>query len=342
MYPASVDLNALMSSQGNHFVYRAFTQMLRIRRIEEEIARRYVDQEMRTPVHLCVGQEAVPVGVSLNLYPEDKVFSGHRSHGHYLAKGGNLAAMIAELYGRVTGCSRGKGGSQHLIDLSCGFLGSAPILGSTIAIAVGASWALRKKDPGSITVAYFGDAATEEGVFHEALSFASLHHLPVLFVCENNLYSTHAPLSVRQPARPIEDLASAHGIPGSTVDGNDVESIFEATAPAVERARKGEGPSFLVFDTYRYLEHVGPGSDLTLGYRSDEELDRWLQRDPLLLLSQRMSQKDPRWSDFVEEFEVGLAKEIEKAFEFARSSPYPTADEMMSGVYAEDLQARPL
>ena len=164
--------NASYFGYENEILVRAFNQMLRIRRVEEEIARRYSEQEMRTPVHLCIGQEAVPVGVSLALQTDDKVLSGHRSHGHYLAKGGNLSAMVAEIYGRETGCSVGKGGSQHLIDVERGFLGSAPILGSTIAIAVGVSWALRRRSPSSVTVAYFGDAATEEGVFHESMSFA--------------------------------------------------------------------------------------------------------------------------------------------------------------------------
>jgi len=207
-----------------------FRDMLRIRRVEEAIADRYPKGEMRTPVHLCVGQEATPVGVSEHLRMTDKVMSGHRSHGHYLAKGGNLSAMLAEIYGRDTGCSRGKGGSQHLVDVRCGFLGSAPILASTLSIGVGVAWALKRQGTDGVVVVYFGDGATEEGVFHESVSFATLHSLPVVFVCENNLYSTHSGPSVRQPPRPIADTALAHGIPGITCDGNDVLSVSMVAA----------------------------------------------------------------------------------------------------------------
>ncbi|MDA9227014.1 thiamine pyrophosphate-dependent dehydrogenase E1 component subunit alpha [Actinomycetota bacterium] len=310
-----------------------FRQMLRIRRVEEAIADRYPEQEMRTPVHLCVGQEATPVGVSEHLDARDKVMSGHRSHGHYLAKGGDLRAMLAEIYGRETGCSRGKGGSQHLVDLDCGFLGSAPILASTLSIGVGVAWALKQQGTDGVVVVYFGDGATEEGVFHESVSFAALHSLPVLFVCENNLYSVHSSLSVRQPARPISDMALAYGIPGITCDGNNVLSVSEVAAEAVSRARMGLGPSLLVFDTYRWLEHVGPGSDLELGYRSAEELDRWKSNDPLQILRLRCRAKVTDWETVEQQLEVEIAEEIIDAFSFARNSPFPHISEMLTDVF---------
>lgn len=310
-----------------------FRQMLRIRRIEEGIADHYPEQEMRTPVHLCVGQEATPVGVSEHLSTRDKVMSGHRSHGHYLAKGGDLRAMLAEIYGRETGCSRGKGGSQHLVDLDSGFLGSAPILASTLSIGVGVAWALRHQGSDGVVVVYFGDAATEEGVFHESLSFAALHSLPVVFVCENNLYSTHSGLSVRQPARPISDMAIAYGIPGITRDGNDVFSVSDAAAEAVSKARLGLGPSLLVFNTYRWLEHVGPGSDLGLGYRTAEELESWKSRDPINTLRLRCSKSIADWDNVEEQLETEIAQEIGDAFFFARNSPFPEALEMLTDVF---------
>ena len=310
-----------------------FHQMLRIRRIEEGIADHYPEQEMRTPVHLCVGQEATPVGVSEHLSTRDKVMSGHRSHGHYLAKGGDLRAMLAEIYGRETGCSRGKGGSQHLVDLDSGFLGSAPILASTLSIGVGVAWALRHQGSDGVVVVYFGDAATEEGVFHESLSFAALHSLPVVFVCENNLYSTHAGLSVRQPARPISDMAIAYGIPGITRDGNDVFSVSDAAAEAVSKARLGLGPSLLVFNTYRWLEHVGPGSDLNLGYRTAEELESWKSRDPINTLRLRCSESVADWDNVEQQLETEIAEEIGDAFFFARNSPFPEALEMLTDVF---------
>lgn len=314
---------------------RFFDQMLRIRRIEEEIARRYPEQEMRTPVHLYIGQEAVAVGVSGALKRGDKVLSGHRSHGHYLAKGGDLPAMISEIYGRATGCSGGKGGSQHLVDTECGFLGSAPILASTTAIGVGVAWALRRQDPDAVVVVYFGDAATEEGVFHESMSFASLHGLPVIFVCENNLYSTHASLNVRQPTRPLSNLAIAHAVPCIHADGNDVEAVLAAATQAVEHARHGKGPHMLVFDTYRQLEHVGPDSDVHLGYRSKDEVDSWIGRDPLVTLGNRLSSRVPSWDEHLDGVEKAMAVEIQEAFDFATSSPFPGADELLAGVFPD-------
>ena len=311
-----------------------FRQMLRIRRIEEAIADHYPEQEMRTPVHLCVGQEATPVGVSEHLDVRDKVMSGHRSHGHYLAKGGDLRRMLAEIYGRETGCSRGKGGSQHLVDLDSGFLGSAPILASTLSIGVGVAWAIKQQGTDGVVVVYFGDAATEEGVFHESVSFAALHHLPVIFVCENNLYSTHSDLSVRQPARPISDMALAYGIHGISCDGNDVLSVSEVSAKAVSRARTGLGPSLLVFDTYRWLEHVGPNSDLELGYRSAEEIERWKSRDPLQALRLRCRLNIFDWDNVENGLESEIHEEIVDAFSFARNSPFPDPSEMLTDVFA--------
>lgn len=310
-----------------------FAAMLRIRRVEEEIARRYPEQQMRTPVHLCVGQEAVPVGVSRSLRRSDKVLTGHRSHGQYLAKGCDLRRMIAEIYGRASGCSGGKGGSQHLVDLECGFLGSAPILASTISIGVGVAWALERRGSGDVCVVYFGDAATEEGVFHEAMAFASLHSLPVIFVCENNLYSTHAALDVRQPNRPLMALALAHAVDSSTSDGNDVRAVVDSAARAIERARGGGGPSFLVFDTYRMLEHVGPGSDTHLGYRTEVEMETWRRHDPIEGIRSRLSSSISDWQEQEATMEAAIRVEVDDAFNFALTSPFPRVSETLSQVY---------
>ena len=329
--------SATVASTGNRET-ALFRQMLRIRRIEEAIANHYPEQEMRTPVHLCVGQEATPVGMSEHLDARDKVMSGHRSHGHYLAKGGDLRAMLAEIYGRETGCSRGKGGSQHLVDLDSGFLGSAPILASTLSIGVGVAWALKQQGTDGVVIVYFGDAATEEGVFHESVSFAALHNLPVIFVCENNLYSTHSDLSVRQPERPISDMSLAYGIPGITCDGNDVLSVSEVADQAVSRGRMGQGPSLLVFNTYRLLEHVGPSSDLELGYRSAEELEIWKAKDPLQKLRLRCLSNVTDWDTVEQRFETEIDKEIVDAFSFARNSPFPNISEMLTDVCPVGLE----
>ena len=236
--------------------------MMRIRMVELEIARLYGEQEMRCPTHLCFGQEAPPVGVSQHLRREDLVFSAHRSHGHYLAKGGDLEAMMAELYGRETGCASGKGGSQHLVDLSDGFMGSAPILASTISVAVGAAMGSAMRGENRIVVSYFGDAAVEEGIFHEAMNYASVEKLPVLFVCENNLYGVQSALDVRQPAgRRIADIAAAHAVPAAAGDGNDIDEVWRLSGAAIAAIRSGGGPAMLELATYRWLEHCGPNDD---------------------------------------------------------------------------------
>ena len=220
-----------------------YREMLRIRLVEERIGDLYAEQEMRCPTHLSIGQEAPPVGVSAHLRRDDLVFSGHRSHAHYLAKGGDLKAMLAELYGRETGCAAGKGGSQHLIDLDCGFMGSAPILASTISVGVGAAWAARLDGHDKVFVIYFGDGATEEGTFHEALNFAGTHRLAVVFVCENNLYSVHSALDVRQPNRPIHSLAPAHGLHALHGDGNDVDVVHDLAARRSRAPAGVRGPA---------------------------------------------------------------------------------------------------
>ncbi len=311
---------------------KAFYAMLRIRRVEEAIGRWYPDQQMRNPVHLCIGQEAPGVGVSAHLTIDDQAMSGHRSHGHYLSKGGDLNRMIAELHGKATGCCRGRGGSQHLVDTSVGFKGAAPILASTLSIATGVAWALARAQRGDVAVAYFGDAAVEEGVFHESLSFASLHRLPIIYVCENNLFSVHSPLEDRQPPRPIADLALAHAMPGETIDGNDVRVVSRAAGEAIARARAGQGPTLLECSTYRYVGHVGPGAEINLGYRDQQDLDSWRARDPLTVESRRLDRELPDWRTLEREFEDMIEVQIEEAYAFAMASPFPEPDEMLNDV----------
>ena len=310
-----------------------FLSMLRIRMVEEEIARLYTEQEMRCPVHLCTGQEAPPVGVSAHLTASDLVFSGHRSHGHYLAKGGDLKAMLAEIYGRVTGCARGKGGSQHLIDMACGFMGSAPILASTVSVAVGAAWASVMQGKPRVVISYVGDGATEEGAFHEALNFAGTKKLPILFVCENNLYSVHSPKYVRQPDRKIVDLASAHGRLGLSGDGNDAEEVYRLAAHAVARARASQGGAIIELATYRWAEHCGPNDDTNLGYRSETELLEWKARDPLLLARRRLT-ADGLFDETQERLaEKRIAEEIDEAVRYAKESPFPPASELHAHLF---------
>lgn len=308
--------------------------MLRVRRVEETIARLYPEQEIRCPTHLCIGQEAVPVGVSAHLKKADYVFSGHRSHGHYLAKGGDLKAMMAELFGRETGCALGRGGSQHLIDLDAGFVASAPILAGTVPIGVGAAWGARRRGEDRVSVIYIGDGATEEGAYHESLNFAAVHNLPVVFVCENNLYSVHSAMDVRQPAaRSIADNARGHAITAQQLDGNDVLVVWQAAAEALRAARSGAGPVLLECMTYRWLEHCGPNDDVGLGYRAGEELAEWQSRCPVVTSENVLRAAGLLDDAAVAEMDAEIAREIEDAVAFARASAMPAVSSLADFTY---------
>jgi TPP-dependent pyruvate/acetoin dehydrogenase alpha subunit len=325
-----------METMKPEILKRLYYQMLRIRMVEERIAELYPEQEMRCPVHLCIGQEAVAAGVCANLSRDDYVLSNHRSHAHYLAKGGNLKAMLAELYGKVTGCSGGKGGSMHLVDISVGFLGATPIVGSTVAIAVGAALGTVMQDRHQVTAIFFGDATVEEGAFHESANFAALKKLPVIFVCENNLYSVQSPLSVRQPGnREIFEVAKGHGIASYQGDGNDVVQVYQIAKRAINRARKGGGPTFLEFKTYRWREHCGPNDDFNLGYRTESEVRDWQKRCPIKRLKESLLTDGILSNRDIEAMESDLKTEIEAAVVFARESAFPDKQLLLEHIYAQ-------
>jgi len=309
--------------------------IMRIRLIEERIRKLYAEQEMRCPTHFSIGQEAVAVGVCTHLKQEELITSAHRSHAHYLAKGGDLKAMLAELYGKATGCAAGKGGSMHLIDLAAGFLGAVPIVGSTIPIGVGAALASVLQDSPVLSVIFFGDAATEAGVFHESLNIAALYKLPVVMVCENNLYSVLSPLSVRKPKdREIVQLAQGHGVFNGQADGNDADAVYALAGEAIEHARAGRGPAFLELETYRWLEHCGPLDDRHLGYRPPGEYEAWIARDPLRLYAERLRERGLVTPVDLEAMAREIGAEIDDAVTFAKSSPFPTRDQLAAHVYA--------
>jgi pyruvate dehydrogenase E1 component alpha subunit len=313
-----------------------FLSMLRIRMVEEKIAELYSEQEMRCPVHLSIGQEAVAVGVCNHLANKDIVMSAHRAHAHYLAKGGNLNSMIAELYGKVTGCAMGKGGSMHLVDLESGFFAAVPIVGSTIPIAVGVGWAFKLKKSTNIVTVFLGDGATEEGVFFESLDFASLKNVPILFVCENNFYSVYSQLRVRQaPDRKLSALAESHGIKSFTGDGNNIDQVSRLTREAIDYIKSKNSPAFIELDTFRWLEHCGPNSDDNLGYRKKGELDQWLKRDPIqaykskLIKSQGLSELE------LAENIKSISVEIDNAFKFAKESSFPDQHILNDHIYKD-------
>lgn len=312
-----------------------FYKILRIRLVEEEIAKRYGEQQMRCPVHLSIGQEATPVGVCEALNQNDVMFSTHRAHAHYLAKHGSLDALIGELYGRVTGCSRGQGGSMHLIDLKVGFMGATSIVGGTVPVGIGAAFAFKMKKEPRVSVIAIGDTVLEEGVFHESANFAALKKLPVIFMCENNGYSCYSPLKNRQPDRPLKDVAIAHKIPSFLIDGNDVFEVFRKTNDLIKGVRSGEGPIFLELPTFRYLEHCGPNNDDGLNYRTIEELEYWKTNDPISKAESSLKQMG-YWSDnLVAQYKHKISEEVHLAFEKAIQAPFPNKEELGAYIYAE-------
>lgn len=298
-----------------------FYQALRIRLVEERIIALYPSDKIQSPVHLSIGQEAVAVGVCKALGRTDLLFGSYRSHAFYLAKGGNLREMFAELYGKITGCGMGKAGSMHLASREAGFMGSSAVVGSTIPHAVGAALAARRQRKDQIIVAVFGDGATEEGVYHESLNFAALHHLPIIFVCENNGLAVHSRIDARQAYR-IAEHAKTYGLPVACVEtGYDFVKIHTLFSKIVSDVRQNGLPHYLEIQTYRYMEHVGPGEDYLAGYRSAEERDRWRAKDPLV-----------QDQNLVARFRPLIAAEIETAVQFAENSEWPGGEFLLTDV----------
>jgi len=314
-------------------VLAMYEMMLRIRLVEEKIAEVYPEQEMRCPTHLSIGQEAVAAGVCATLRNDDYIFSTHRCHASYVAKGGDLRRMLAELYGKETGCSGGKGGSMHFISEQTGMMGTSAVVGASIPLAVGAALAFNLQGADRVAVAIFGDAGVEQGIFHESLNFAALRSLPVLFVCENNLYATQSPFASRQVADNIYQRGEIYGIPGERIDGNDVLAVYSATRKAVERCRRGQGPTLLECRTYRWREHVGPNYDYDMGYRTKEELDEWMAKCPVERLEKRLLDDKIATDSQLSEIASKAAEEVETALRLAQNDPFPSDDALLENVY---------
>lgn len=308
--------------------------MMLIRGVEQKIAELVKNKAVLCPCHLGIGQEAIAVGVVQCLNKTDRVFGTHRSHAHYLALGGDVYSLIAEVFGYVTGCAGGAGGSMHLIDQKNGFFGSVPIVAATISLAAGAALASKLKGEDSIGVCFFGDGATEEGVFHETMNLAAIQKLPVMFVCENNLYSSHLDIKQRQPNDSVARYAKAHCIDFEVVDGNDIFAVENATKNLVDNIRKGGGPGFLEAVTYRWLGHVGGNEDIDVGVRrSAEDLNKWKKRDPIKRMVDAMIIKEwIKYDDYCQ-----LIKEVNEyiLIELARAkeSHYPGRDKLLHKVY---------
>lgn len=298
-----------------------FYKALKIRLVEERIIELYPSDKIQSPVHLSIGQEAVAVGICQSLKPTDLLFGTYRSHAFYLAKGGNLREFFAELYGKVTGGCQGKAGSMHLTAPEVGFMGSSAVVASSIPHAIGAALAAERLKKKQTIVTVFGDGATEEGVYHECLNFVNLHRLPVIFICENNGLAVHSKLEARQSYK-IMEQAQTYGMRATQItDGYDFMKVNEVISAIIEEVNKTRSPHFVEIHTYRYREHVGPGEDFNAGYRSNQDLEAWQAKDPLILNPELVAKYSP-----------AIFQEISEAVDFAEASPWPGKEYLLSDV----------
>jgi pyruvate dehydrogenase E1 component alpha subunit len=307
----------------------------RIRSVEENIAKEYVNNQMRCPVHLSIGQEIVSAVVGLNQRVRDTAVSSHRAHAHYLAKGGDLYKMIAEIYGKVTGCCKGRGGSMHLIDLDVGFLGSSAIVGNSIPIGVGAGFTHKLNNSDALSFVFLGDGAIEEGSFYESINFSAVQNLPIVYICENNLYSVYTGLNMRQPAtRKIYEMVGGMGINAVKIETSDVINCLKLTTEVINQARLEKKPVFIEYDTYRWLEHCGPNDDDSLGYRPAGELSKWKSEDSISKLENILTTNYGVSDSSIKEILKKISEEVLLAFNQAKIDEFPTLEQSVTDVYA--------
>jgi pyruvate dehydrogenase E1 component alpha subunit len=323
-----------MSKDKNQLL-KCYELASRIRAVEETIAKEYSNGEMRCPVHLSIGQELVSAVVGLNQQKQDTAVSSHRAHAHYLAKGGNLYRMIAEIYGKVTGCCKGRGGSMHLIDLEVGFLGSSAIVGNSIPIGVGSGLTHKLNNSDALSFIFLGDGAIEEGSFYESVNFSVVQELPTVYVCENNLYSVYTGLNQRQPTeRNIYEMVNGMGIKSVKIETTNVLDCLNKTTEIIKLARTSKKPVFIEYDTYRWLEHCGPNDDDYLGYRPQGELNKWKEKDPVSNLGKILTSDFGISDSEIQEIHNEIEIEVSAAFDQAKKDKFPTLEQSQADVYA--------
>ena len=301
-----------------------FRRMCLIRRFEDAVGAMHLRGEIVGAVHTSQGQEGEIVGACMALRDDDYMIGNHRSHGHPIGKGAALRGLMAELLGKKTGVCGGKGGSMHLADFSVGSLGETSIVGSGVPVAAGAAFGAKMQGLGRVTLCFFGDGATSQGAWHEGMNFAAIWDLPVVFLCENNLYGVTTPINTVSRVANIADRAVAYGMPGVIVDGQDVIAVYEVVGEAVRRARAGEGPTLVEAKTYRYMEH-GSNMGRAFDYRPEGEMEHWLARDPLKLLRQKLLDEMGFTDEALAAIELAAQEEVADAIEFGRASAYPEA-----------------
>lgn len=321
---------------SNSLVEHLYRTMLRIRLCEESLVEPILGAKVSCPCHLYSGQEAIATGICVSLTKNDYVFGTHRSHGHYLAKGCGMPEMVGEIYCAETGCARGRGGSMHLNDPEFGMMGAAPIVAGTISLAMGAALAASIREDDRVAVSFFGDGATGEGVLYECLNFSALKKLPMLFVCENNLYATHMPIRECRVGNAIHRVADPFGIRNYAVDGNDVLQVYEIGKKAVEQCRKGDGPVFIECRTYRFRGHVGPDDNIQGSHtdiRPREEIDLWLQKDPIKRFEEYLCGNKLFDRQALGEIKREVEMEVVQAHRFAADSPQPDRKDLGAYVF---------
>jgi len=323
---------------SKEFLLGLYKTMQRIRISEESLVEPINKGEIKTPCHLYSGEEAVATGICAALEKEDYIFGNHRSHGHYLAKGGSMKAMIAEIYGKETGCSSGRGGSMHLISPENGVLGIVPIVSGTVSLALGASLAIKIRKQKNVCVSFFGDGATGEGVLYESLNFAALKKLPIIFACENNLYSTHLPINEIRTNPEIFNIADPFKIKKYRIDGNNVLDVYEAALEAVEYCKQGNGPVFMEFLTYRFRGHVGPDDNIQGSHtdiRPKHEVESWLRKDPIALFENFLINNKMACEDDFNKINHDVTKEVAEAHRFSDESNKPKKEDLCNYVFSE-------
>ncbi|MDP8233446.1 MAG: thiamine pyrophosphate-dependent dehydrogenase E1 component subunit alpha [Candidatus Saelkia tenebricola] len=317
-----------MKSISSTTLLKLYQEMLKIRKLQLKIEAEYHKDEMKTPVHLCIGQEAISSGVCANLKKDDYLFSNHRSHGHYIAKGGDVKKLVAELYCKETGCSKGRGGSMHLIATKVGHMGSSAIVAGSIPIATGAALSSVLKKDGKVSVVFFGDAATEEGVFFESMNFATLKKLPIVYVCENNFYSVCSHQSAREANPDISMRGKAFDIPAYQIDGSDVCEVYLKSREAINCARRGRGPVLLECRAYRFRAHAGAGDPHKDTYRNINEWKEWIRKDPLKSLERKLLKNNILTKEKKSKISKTIDKELTEAFKFAKESILPNKKDL--------------
>ena len=329
-YRDNIDINGI----DNVTLIDMLRKMILIRKAEEKLSEHVESGKIKCPCHLGIGQEAIGVAVSLVMKKTDRAFGAHRSHSHFLALNENTYSLFSEVLGKYDGCSHGMGGSMHIIDNENGFRGSVPIVGATIPIATGAGLAAKMDKSGDIAISYFGDGSCEEGVLHESLNMASIMQLPVLYVCENNLFASHLHIDLRQPSISTSRFAVAHSIKNCTIDGNDVVSMYKTLLEETNLMRKNNTPFYIEAYTYRWKGHVGHRDDIDVGVKRGDQLSYWKQRDPIKRLVNSMSENKILSQKEYESLNDEVVRKIETDWKKAEQAGYPKSEFLLKPVYS--------